>query len=181
MKRLQSDMGTYYKNELIAEFCKLLNVKQDISTAYHHHSLGSVERNHRVFNEYIRSFLESMSSWDDYLHYFTFLYNTSKNSCFGEKYSPYELVFGSNVNVLEFVENDIEPLYNAKNQEIKYKLQVSHERAKQLLEKLKHQNKVYYDKKLNSINVNIGDEIILKREPYMLYITNIKIYTLVHS
>lgn len=47
MKCIEStDRGTEYKNELIVELCKLMRIKHNISTAYHHESVGPVERNH---------------------------------------------------------------------------------------------------------------------------------------
>lgn len=89
MKQFRTDMGTEYKNELFSEICNLLNIQHDISTAYHHQSVVSIERNHRVFNDYIKSYVNDISEWDDYLIFFTY---TSKNSCFHDRFSPYELV-----------------------------------------------------------------------------------------
>lgn len=51
-KTLKSDRGTEFKNELMREICKLLQIEQRFSTPYHHETLGTVERNHRVLNEY---------------------------------------------------------------------------------------------------------------------------------
>lgn len=168
MKQIRTDMGTEYRNELLSELCKLLKIEQTFSTAYHHQTVGTIERNHRVFNEYIRSFVTDISEWDQYLMYFTFLYNTSQNSCFEEKYTPYELVFGKSVNTLEFIGKEIDPPYNLENyvKELKYRLQASHERAKVLLEKTKLRNKSFYDKQTRPIDVSVGDKILLRKEPY---------------
>lgn len=153
MKSLRSDKGTEYENSVLAELSHLMNIEQKITTAYHHQSVGSIERNHRTFNEYIRSFVENMSTWDTYLRYFTFLYNITKSSCFKNRYSPYELVFGKLANSMEFLENEIQPLYNIDNyaREIKYRLQVANKRAIELLDVMKKKNKYYYDKKINPI------------------------------
>lgn len=62
MKELRSDMGTEYRNELVSELCKLMAIKQSMSTPHHHQTVGTIERNHRVFNEYIRSYLQLFSS-----------------------------------------------------------------------------------------------------------------------
>lgn len=87
MKELRSDMGTEYRNELIAELCKFMSIKQSTSTAYHHQTVGTIERNHRVINEYLRAYLtENLDEWDTYLHYFTFCYNISKHSSFEHEY-----------------------------------------------------------------------------------------------
>lgn len=91
-----------------------------------------------------------------------------KSACFNDFYSPYELIFGKNNNSLEFLNGDVEPLYNVDIyvKEMKYRLQISHKRAKEFLETLKLRNKNYYDKKLNPINLVIGEDVMLKKEPY---------------
>lgn len=80
MKSLRSDKGTEYENQIMSELCTLMNIEQKFSTAYHHQTVGSIERNDRTFNEYVRAFVSNMSSCDTYLRYFTFLYNTTKHS-----------------------------------------------------------------------------------------------------
>lgn len=78
MKQLKSDRGTEYENQILSEICNLMKTEQKIATAYHHQSVGTVERNHRVFNEYLRSFVIDMANWDEYLKYFSFLYTSTK-------------------------------------------------------------------------------------------------------
>lgn len=53
MNNTKSDLGTEFKNQVLIELCKLLKIKLNFATAYHHKTLGTFERNHRVFNEYI--------------------------------------------------------------------------------------------------------------------------------
>lgn len=68
MRRALSDRGSEYKNETIEELFKLLNIQYKYSTAYHHQTLGAVERNHRSFNEYIRIYLSRGNpEWDTFL------------------------------------------------------------------------------------------------------------------
>lgn len=168
MKQIRTDMGTEYKNELLRELCKLLKIEHFTSTAYHHQSVGSIERSHRTFNEYIRAFVTDMSNWDDYLHYFTFLYNTTGSECFSNKFTPFELVFGKKANQFEFIGERVDPLYNEDDyaMEVKYRLQLSHVRAKRLLDKLKLRNKQYYDRNSRTVDFQIGDRVLLRREPY---------------
>lgn len=58
IKQIRTDMGTEYCNEIIRELCKLMKIEFSNSTAYHHETLGTVERSHRTFNEYLRSYIE---------------------------------------------------------------------------------------------------------------------------
>lgn len=52
-------MATEYKNQVLSELCKLedIGIKQLHSTAYLHETSGAVERLHRTFNEYLRTYL----------------------------------------------------------------------------------------------------------------------------
>lgn len=78
MRKIVTDMGTEYKNQVFSEICKLLNIENVTSTAYHHQTLGTVERSHRTFNEYVRSYISvDKTDWDNWIEYFTFCYNTT--------------------------------------------------------------------------------------------------------
>lgn len=170
MKTIRSDLGTEFKNEIFIELCKLLNIELNFSTAYHHQTVGTVERSHRVFNEYLRAYIsENISDWDTYLKYFTFFHNTTSSSVFDNKYTPYELIFGKNA----IMPNDlnlekIDPIYNAENysKEIKFRLQKSHNIIKTLIEKHKKKNKELYDRKSNTLCVKLNDKVFVKKEPY---------------
>lgn len=168
MKELISDQGTEYKNQILMKLCELMGVNQKFSTPHHHESVGSIERNHRSFNEYLRAYAENILQWDSYLSYFVYCYNTSKNSTFENKYSPYELVFSKKCNNFENINlNVIEPLYNIENYalECRYRLQMAHMEASKLIEKMKATNKKYYDRNLNILDVKRGDKVLLKKEP----------------
>lgn len=83
---LLSDLGTEYKNEIFSHLAEMLKMTHSISTAYRHETVGSVERNHRTFNEYLRAYLpERRHEWDQLLKYFLFAYNTTPNASFDLK------------------------------------------------------------------------------------------------
>lgn len=170
MKELRSDMGTEYRNELVSELCKLMAIKQSMSTPHHHQTVGTIERNHRVFNEYIRSYIsEHLENWDIYIHYFTFCYNISKHATFENRYSPYELVYGRSVNLPhELLSGRIDPLYNVEDfaKESRFILQTAHKMTAQLLDKMKLRNKTYNDKKAKPLDIKLGDKILLEIQPY---------------
>lgn len=165
---IRSDRGTEYSNRLLGEICTLLDIKQEISTAYHHQTVGSIERNHRTLSEYIRIDVANMEQWDEYIQYSAYCYNTSKHAAFNNTYSPYELFYGKSPRELnEICTETIEPVYNVDNyaKELKFKLQIAHNQAKQFLERNKEISKKFYDKKMNKIDIQIGDEIKIEIEP----------------
>lgn len=169
MKKIKTDLGTEYINEIMTELCKTMQITHLKSTAYHHETLGAVERNHRLLNEYLRSYLNgNLESWDTYMQYFTFCYNITKSTTNGTNYSPFELVFGRQVNLPSDIGGPIQPLYNVDDyaKELKYRLQVAHRDTKSIVEKLKIVNKKFHDTKVRPIKFNVGDKIKIQVEPY---------------
>lgn len=90
---IRSDCGTEYNNKILEELWKILEINVKYSTPYRHQTVGTVERNHRTLNQYIRAYVEGLENWEEYLKYFTFSYNITPSTCFNYKFSPYELVF----------------------------------------------------------------------------------------
>lgn len=170
-KTIRSDLGTEYKNELIKELCTLLNIKHNFSTAYHHESLGSIERTHRVFNEYLRTYIDG-DEWDLQIRYFTYCYNTTFHSSLNMEYTPFELIFARRANDISALGNNIDPIYNIDNyiKIMKDTLQVSYKRAKGFIERNKLRNKQLYDKNTHSIgNIRVNDKVLVKNEPYQKF------------
>lgn len=169
---IRTDKGTEYNNKLLKELCEIIKINHNLSTAYHHETLGTIERNHRTLNEYIRIYVTNIEEWDEYVKYYSYCYNVAKHSALNDVYSPYELVFGKSPREFdEILKNRIEPVYNIENyvNELKYKLQIAHEQAKAFIEKNKMINKSYYDKKQNEINVKIGEKIKIEKQPRNKY------------
>lgn len=163
-----SDLGTEYKNKVFDNLTKMLNLKQSFSTPHRHQTLGSVERNHRTFNEHLRIYLpKGEHDWDQLLRYFVFAYNTTPNVCFDLKYSPYELVYGKTPKLIDFTkDNTIDPIYNIDDfaRESKYRLQLAHIHARDLLNKAKLRNKQNVDKTANPINVDKNDKVVVTND-----------------
>lgn len=54
---IKSDMGTEYKKEVFEQICKYFSIQQKIATAYHPETVGSLGRNHRCLNEFLRQYI----------------------------------------------------------------------------------------------------------------------------
>lgn len=166
VENIKSDMGTEYLNSLFKEISVILNMNHRTSTPHHPQSIASLERNHRNLNEFLRSYVnDDLSDWDDFVPFYEFCFNTTPSSITG--YSPFELVFGKNAKLpQDLFMNGVDPLYNLENyaRELKFKLQVAHERAKLMLEKEKVKRKNILDSKISNYeNFNIGDQVNLKQ------------------
>lgn len=170
MKTIKTDMGSELKNSVISELCQLLKLNHNISTAYHHETVGAIERSHRVLNEYLRKFLNGrMDEWDSYASYFQFLYNTTKHDGLANKFSPFEIIFLRKNNMPhEILQGNVDPIYNVDDyvKECKYKMQLVHQETIKLIENAKKTNKKQYDKKLNPIELKLGDLVKIIKEPY---------------
>jgi len=144
------DMGTEYKNSLIEHLCKNLNIKHITSTAHHHQTVGTVERSHRTFNEFIRTYISTdKTDWDIWLKYLVYCFNTTPSMA--HDYCPYELVFGKTTNLPQHFNSidKIKPLYNVDDyaKESKFRLEQAFKRARLMLESHKKKQKIRYDKK----------------------------------
>lgn len=164
---IKSDLGTEYKNEVFKAMCELLSVKHNFSTAYHPQTIGSLERNHRCLNEYLRHFVnDKHDDWDNWLIYFCFSYNTAPHSA--HSFTPFEFIFGKQARLpSQFSETTIiEPVYNYESfvNELKFKLQVINEKTRKLLEKSKT-SRIDLQKEISRpIDVSIGSKVWLKLE-----------------
>lgn len=158
VETILTDCGTEYVNQVVDELLHLYNIVHEKSTPYHHETVGTVDRNHRVFNEYLRSYMENILNWEDYVKFFSYCYNTTPHTSFDSKYSPFELVFGKMPNKMPFLkENKIDPIYDFDNFALKskFKIQNAQKIANELLNKSKVATKIQYNKKSNPIDVKI--------------------------
>ena len=163
-KKIKTDLGTEFINETMKKICQTLNIEHITSTAYHHETLGSIERNHRVLNEYLLSFTKD-NIWDEWIPYFVFSYNITPHTDTG--YSPYELIFGKVANLPneEILQSD-NKIYNIDDyaKEVKFRLIEANKKAQELITNAKIKRKQVYDKNINPINIDIGDLVYLKNE-----------------
>lgn len=139
---IRTDQGSEYNNEVMERICKLLEIQQNFSTAYHPQSIGALERNHRCLNEYLRCFTNAhQTDWDDWVKFYEFTFNTTPHTEHG--YTPYELVFGRKAILPQNSQNlnsTIEPIYNFNqyDAELKLRLQNSIQIARDNLIKKKN-------------------------------------------
>lgn len=170
MKEIRTDLGTEFKNELMEEICKILEIERNFSTAYHHETLGTIERSHRTLNEFIRAYIDQKTEeWDIYSEYFQFCYNITKHESNGNKYSPFELVFGKQATLAyDVLSGQIDPIYNIDSyaKELKYRLQTAHHMTVEIINKMKQRNKKYYDRDTNPLDIKMGDLVFIEKEPY---------------
>lgn len=145
------------------EICEMLKIEQKFSTPYHHETLGTIERNHRVLNEYFLSFVTD-DNWEQWIPYYTFAYNITPHV--DTNYSPFELIFGKIPSLPGDDVANHPQIYNLENyaNEIKTRLRYSIQNARNIIEKVKQNRQLDSNKKTNSIEIEIGDLVLVKVE-----------------
>ena len=165
-KEIATDRGSEFISSTMSEVCKLLNITQTTSTAYHHESIGALENSHKVLGTYLRINTNNyQTSWSSWLPYWCFSYNNTVHT--ETKYTPHELVFGKICNIPSNLKNDVvEPLYNSEHYplELKYRLQLSNKDARENLLRSKEKRKEVYDINVKPMYYN-KDNLILIRNP----------------
>ena len=88
-----SDLDTVFTSKLWTEVMRLLDVSQDMSTAYHPQTDGQTERVNQVLEQYLRTFCAwDQKDWLELLPYAEFCYNDTVHSA--TKVTPFYANFG---------------------------------------------------------------------------------------
>ena len=92
-ERLLSDRGTNFLSDVIAEVCRLLNIKKVNMSGYHPQTDGLVERFHKTLIQMLSLYVEKHGrDWDHYLPYLLYAYRVSAQESVRE--SPFFLLYG---------------------------------------------------------------------------------------
>ena len=92
-RRLMSDQGKEFCNNILKEMCYYLNIKKVRTTPYHPQSNGAVERVHQTLRHMIGKLdNKRRKNWPDHLSSITHAYNSTRSQITG--YSPYFLMMG---------------------------------------------------------------------------------------
>ncbi|KAI7814468.1 hypothetical protein IRJ41_019425, partial [Triplophysa rosa] len=93
---IQSDRATNFMSKVFAKVIRKLNVKHQVSSAYHPQSQGAIERFHQTLKSMLRTFcVEQEKGWDEEIPLLLFAIRTTTQASLG--FSPSELIFGHNV------------------------------------------------------------------------------------
>lgn len=162
---IATDRGTEYISAVMEEVCRLLGIQKLVSTAYHHESIGSLENTHKNLGAFLRiQCNDQKETWSHWLPFWCYGFNNTVHS--ETKYTPFELVFGRHSLIPCRVSQHIETLYNPDSYplDLKYKLQVAIQDARNNLILSKEKRKCFYDRSMNNVSYFSGQKILLKNE-----------------
>ncbi|KAK7588127.1 hypothetical protein V9T40_005372 [Parthenolecanium corni] len=152
-KKISTDNGSHFSNELVANFCKNKGISHVFSSTYSPQSQGLVERMNGILKNALKKYTpKNNEEWEDLVNDVVSNYNNSPITHFNNK-SPFYLIHGYNKKSL--LENKLKivepPSAEPRLDEISDVEKIRDEIPK-LIEKNAMRNKQYYDKnKLPSI------------------------------
>jgi len=166
-KEILSDQGSQFLSAVMKETCRLLSLKQLVTTPYHPICNGLIEK----FNGTLKSMLRHMCAekpkdWDRYVAPLLFAYREVRQDSLG--YSPFELLYGRTVRgpmsiLRELMTNEVaEPEVKTTYEymlDLKDRLQSTCELAQIELQKSQTRQKKYYDRKTKDRTFEPGDSV----------------------
>jgi transposase InsO family protein len=89
-----SDNGTQFMSTAFRSLCKTFNINQLNSSAYHHQTVGKVERFIRFFKNALAAVTpkNALNRWDQFIDHCVFVYRVSFSRVLGD--SPFFLTYG---------------------------------------------------------------------------------------
>lgn len=159
--RLISDNASDFTSRIIRELSNLFMMKKIFTTPYHPQA-NIVERAHRTLNAYIRAFTtKNRDERSTLSKYATFAYNNTVHSVTG--FTPHELAHGFKIRIPNHLTKS-KVVYNYENfaDLTRNNIAKALELAKDHLYEKKIQNKKYYDRKLNEIDLIQNDMVLIK-------------------
>lgn len=163
-KEITSDNGSNFTSELFTQVTKLLGIHKILTTPYNPKA-NLVERFHRSMGQFMRAFVrEHPENWDEFIPFALHSYNNTPHTTTG--YAPQELLFGFAAEIPTNLTRNPGPIYNYDSyiSELRYRLQHSHKMARENLIKRNLGNKKFYDKKVNEVDLKIGDCVNLLKQ-----------------
>ncbi|KAI3771831.1 hypothetical protein L6452_03000 [Arctium lappa] len=158
-----SDRDSQFTSNFWVSLQKELGMRLNLSTTYHPQTDGQSERTIQTLEDMLRSrVIDYGGSWDSHLPLVEFTYNNSYHSSIGM--APFEALYGRKCRTpvcwLEAGEKQFS------GPEI---VQETADKVKEIREILKadqERQKSYTDKKIRSVEFQVGDRVMLKASPW---------------
>ncbi len=155
-----SDRGTVFVSKFMKDRYDLLQIKANVSTAYHPQTDGQTEQVNQEVEKYLWIFVNHLQDdWAKWLSLVAFTHNNRVHSAMGK--SPFEINYGYNAEILPGAKPQA-PFRTPASTTFVSQMQKIHAEAKQALEKAADQMKAQYDKKKRpAIEYQVGDRVWL--------------------
>jgi len=168
-KEILSDRGSQFTSDLMKEICRLLSIKQLITSPYHPQCNGLVEK----FNGTLKMMLKKMTSerprdWDRYIPAALFAYREAPQESLG--FSPFELLYGRTLRgpmailkelwTEEETDSEVKTTYQYVV-DLKNRLEQTMSLAQTALRKATNRYKKNFDRKTRQRRFDEGSKVLL--------------------
>lgn len=162
-RSILTDQGTNFTSAFMKQITRKFRIKQFRTTAFHPQSNGSLERSHHVLVEYLKRFIDKRDRWDELIERASFSYNTSVHE--GTGFTPHELIYGKPARIPSAVNHEEEPAtYGNHLANLFREVSDLQSIARNNLQKAKLRSKLYYDRRVNPEDFDIGDSAFMVNE-----------------
>jgi len=152
-----SDRDGRFTSRFMREVCRMLNIMQAMSIAYHPQTDGQTERANRVLEEMLRHYVSpTHDDWDEHLDMVEFAINDAWQESVHE--TPFMLTYGQHpLNLLSLQTHSHVPAAV----EFTENMQYGTERAVQRLERAQQRQEAYADKGRYDVTYDVGEQLLL--------------------
>ena len=156
-KRILSDRGSHFNNDLIAKLTKKFEIKHNFSTPYHPQTNGLVERFNKTLCESLAKLTTKDEEWDSHISSVLMAYRTKIHD--STKMKPFYLVYGREARYINDQSDDI--TVNERIMKLIDILPEERYQAKQQISKSQEQQKKYHDQRVKvKEKYEIGDKVL---------------------
>ena len=167
-QRIHHDQGKEFNNNLFDRLHKLSGISASRTTPYHPMGDGQPERMNRTLINMLKCLGENeKANWKDHLPKLAFAYNSTINKSTG--FSPFYLMFGRESRLpidlifeIELESHRSNVTYNKFVEEWKNSMRQAVDIAKKNISRGNLTNEKYYNKKVKSTEIKIGDDVLLR-------------------
>ena len=152
-----SDRDGRFTSKYMREVCRLCNIKQAMSTAYHPQTDGQTERANRVLEQMLRQYVSpTHDDWDDHLDMIEFAVNDAWQESVQE--TPFMLNYGQHpLNFLSMQTHSGVPAAATFVGDMRQNC----ERAIECLKRAQRRQKAYADLHRREVTYKVGDKVLL--------------------
>ena len=170
-EKILSDQGRNFESNLIAELCKLAQIKKLRTTPYRPEGNGSCERFNRTLISMIGTLPEELKiNWPQHVSTLTHAYNCTRSNATG--FSPYFLMYGRQPLLpidIEFgvFTPDVMGVATQKYvQMLKHRLEWGYNKAREISAKEAIRSKRRFDQKIRCSKLDIGDIVLVRQKGF---------------
>ena len=165
-KRILSDNGTEFKNELLQEICSQYKISQSFTSSYHPQGNGLIERTNRKILEVLRPLVLGLhSEWEDWIPQVQASINNSINSATNK--TPHYIMFGQDKRLpYDILTETRYPLYNVEDYSKlqAHKFQDIYQQVRQRMQASRAEIIAKQHRRARPLSLQVGDSV-MKRVP----------------